>query len=461
MTEAWLRGLMARGQQSGLSLVDSAVMASSLPSEMGPSHKHIADSLASVGCSTVGHMRQFLGEASQEDILQALLAASKAAPEGETVSTEDITSSLGDLTELVVSSKPQQAKPSLSQLFKLHVDHSKVVEQGPQPMSGAPAPWADTDLFPSESAKPDLASVLQSWSQTAAGKEDLGTGSGSKLDKLNVRALIDRANLGNLCPKAVPSDELLKKGRAAAKAGLTSLSPPTVPDASQHAIASWLIEFVHRSVADLLLWRASPFGVLSELYQVAAIGVDPDLQDKGGLMLGIRYLQEIREDMLANSRSNPLPLDVDAFAAELPALERVWFERHEAPLARAARAIAGQVPKRAQPMAASGTCCLWHAMSTCTQESCKRSHECSWCDGKDCKHDAGYLKFHLAKLNVPRVIVPKASQPGWGERSKVPTRRSRSRRRSPDRRGDRRHARAGSPRKEHDSRYQAGGRDRR
>ena len=91
---------MARGQQSGLSLEGSAVLASSLPNEMGPSHRHIADLLASVGCSTVGHMRQFLGEASQEDILQALLAASKAAPEGETVSPEDITSSLGDLVDL-------------------------------------------------------------------------------------------------------------------------------------------------------------------------------------------------------------------------------------------------------------------------------------------------------------------------------------------------------------------------
>ena len=110
--------------------------------------------------------------------------------------------------ELVASSKPQQAKPSLSQLFKFHVDPNRAGEQGPQPMSGAPAPWADPLLFPSEPIKPDVASVLQSWSETAAGKDDHGRG--SKFDKLNVRALIDRGRLVDLCPKAVPSDDLLK-----------------------------------------------------------------------------------------------------------------------------------------------------------------------------------------------------------------------------------------------------------
>ena len=77
---------MAHGQQACRSLEDSAVLASSLPCGMGPSHKHIADLLASVGCSTVGHLRQFLAEASQEDVLQALLAASSATSEGGTVS---------------------------------------------------------------------------------------------------------------------------------------------------------------------------------------------------------------------------------------------------------------------------------------------------------------------------------------------------------------------------------------
>ena len=83
------------------------------------------------------------------------------------------------------------------------------------------------------------------------------------------------------------------------------------------------------SIAELILWRTSPLGVLSEVYQVASLGADPSFKGDEGLRIGMNYSGMQRQKLFKQTRSKPMSADPDLFAAELARIEQGWLARSE------------------------------------------------------------------------------------------------------------------------------------
>ena len=265
-----------------------------------------------------------------------------------------------------------------------------------------------------------------------------------KSTKLNLRELIDRAGIGEPSPEAVPSDEVIKKLAAAARLGLST--PPDLlqglksPGVGTKAFAQWLRAFVLRAVGELLLWRATPMGVLSELFQVAALAGEDTFAGEEGFKVGVLYSASLREKTYSRTRASPLANTPGEFPRDLSELETQWRVRSEDVVTAARRALASGDPICLEEFAkkTSGVtygskrrCCLWYGLRKCTQKSCKREHECPFCGGAECGSKEGYVEAHLSKLKNPRSIVFASDLSGRG--AGRPWARSRSPRRSPRR----------------------------
>ena len=277
-------------------------------------------------------------------------------------------------------------------------------------------------------------------SQASADEVALGL---ERNSKLNIRGLIDRAGVGEPCPEAIPSDEALKKLAAAARLGLNS--PPDAfpglrsPGSGTNDFSKWLVAFVHRAVGELLLWRATPLGILSELHQVASLGCDGAFVGDEGFRTGVLYSALMREKAFKKTRAAPMSKCPSAFPSDLAEMESMWHSRNEGVVIAARRALIGKAPVNLDDFATGqkapdpeAKCCLWHGIRKCSQKSCKRFHDCPFCGGTECGSKEGYLDFHLGKLKTPRAICQvdggQPSRPGkpWG-RSRSPRKRARSR----------------------------------
>ena len=328
------------------------------------------------------------------------------------------------------------------------------------------APWDDVSLSgAAPAARPDLTELLQKAIGSHADSDANILGLEEKHKKIDFRTLIDQARLGEPSPEALPQDSEMKKLAAAARLGLSS--PPSVfaglegNGLDPAKISKWLMDFATRAIGDLLLWRASPMGILSELYQIGAIGADPAFSPSEGLLYGMKYSYIIHDKMYTHTRSHPLSKDPQVFSQELSTLEKAWATRGEDSLTAAKRSVAasstnsGERRSSQRPANADGDgpyedrVCLWHGLKKCTQRNCKRSHVRPFCKGSDCSSHEGYLAVHLGKLRTPYVITQMAApatasagtKRGTGSnppQTNDPKRgRSPSRRRSRSRRGRR------------------------
>ena len=297
-----------------------------------------------------------------------------------------------------------------------------------------------TSFFQAQLRNQALQTAIASCSTLAAA---IPTAQGKKV---NIRSLTDQASPGNPSPRAVPDDEELKMLAALAREGLAS--PPLQLDPKVPAdkrAATWLLQWVHRAVGDLLLWRATPLGLLSELHQVASIAADPAM-GSDAFMAAMNYSNAIRKLIHDHTRSSPLASD-ESFAQQLLDLEKVWHARSEDTLAGVTRSMSTKsrpaAGGAAQPPEETGRqTCLAHGMRQCLQKGCrgeKRSHVCPFCMGEQCGSRPGYLEYHLNALS--RTIVQQGPQRGRPEARRFEQDKGRAtakeERRSPSRRRSR------------------------
>ena len=307
------------------------------------------------------------------------------------------------------------------------VDRSKrPAGAGQEPPKGSGVvgpPWDEPGLHP------------QRGPQTAAPSDEALLGLEKGSGKLDLRGLTDKAQVGEPAPEMVPSDDQLRKMAAAARLGLSS-PPEASPgglNASARGIAKWLVSFTQRSTGDLLLWRATPCGVLNELFQVASLGTDDSFFGDEGMKVGMQHSSMLRERAYRSTRAEPLSKDVASFPDDLLKLEDMWRGRNEGTVLAARRALAkgqpldlGDLPgEQAAGSQAGGGVCLWFALRKRTQKSCKRAHTCPFCAGTDCCSKEGYLAWHLGQLKNPRSIV--LASPAQPPKPEVAKRADRSR----------------------------------
>lgn len=200
----------------------------------------------------------------------------------------------------------------------------------------------DQSLLPDQSPSAGLAQQLLRGLQTRNADEEY-LGLTSKQHKTNLRALIDRADIGEPAASALPSDEDMKKLSAFARLGIWA--PPIgsvteiAPQANQRQLAAALQKYLQKSIGELLLSRVTPMGVINELFQAFNIGTDASLDPRSSLSLGIKYMTVIRDRMHQQSRAHPMPQHMADYAQELRMAEQVNASRSEDALAQAKREL--------------------------------------------------------------------------------------------------------------------------
>lgn len=153
-------------------------------------------------------------------------------------------------------------------------------------------------------------------------------------------------------------------------------------------------------------------GLLSELYQIAAIAADTSIPAQGAFDVAIKYSAQMREKVQTHTRSSPMSND-DKFFGELLELERMWHSRSEETLSAVMRQlkVGPQAVSSQEGMATDSTkqpYCFFHGINKCLQRGCKgakRLHVCPFCDGGRCHNREGYIEWHLNELQAPRTIV--------------------------------------------------------
>lgn len=380
---SWLQrlGAMTQSLESVRPLAESVVLGDAVPVQ-ADGGVHVATALLSeVGCVTVGDFRRLMDMAPKETVA-ATLATAVSSSAGSFEGTSEATMAVDALLDLVQAGESEPRAPRVAGLAAM-VRNSKA-DGGSR--SAAPAPWEHTSL--TEPKLSEVQGLLQMLGTAASKSEDNeGDAQGHrKKDKVDIRTLIDVAGVGEPSPDAILDDDELKKLAAAAKKGLfgSSIAMPSVDKgtADPKLICKWLMAYVRRAIAELLLWRTTPMGALSELYQIAALGADPAFKGDEGFRLGAHYSTLFREKLFKQSRTQPLSSEPGVFSMELAQPERVWLTRSEEITAAASRAVAVSAnPGAAKSNSAAGgreVCCLFHGMGKCQQRNCKRSMECPY-----------------------------------------------------------------------------------
>ena len=287
---SWLQRLNERASTSAAAaavLADTADLLSSVPGGADEGLRIAATILAEVGCETCGDFRQLTAIASADRI--AALLAPITSMSGSFGSVTEATEAVQGLSELVrdsTSGPPlfDRARPASclqlppSQLVR-PLERGGNAGEDVGPGLSDPLPWEHSSLMDDIKKVDDVQGLLKLIG-TAAGQGDGDRDSTSrKKDKVDLRALIDRAGVGEPSPDALLDDEEFKKLAAAAKMGLfgSQSSMPVLDGgaADSKSICKWLMAYTRRAIGEILLWRATPMGALSELYQVASLGADP------------------------------------------------------------------------------------------------------------------------------------------------------------------------------------------
>ena len=314
--------------------------------------------------------------------------------------------------------------------------------------SAAQAPAAAPQTAPGEGAKDLIAARL-----LAEGADPSTVENTSRRKQVNIRQLIDAANYGEPCPKALPSDDDLKRIGAAADLGYALPVnvcgfPDSKTSCGEYLFPDLVLALGRAAHGGLLQWRQDPATALNTITAVARIAADRGL---GSVDLAARvateYDRRVRDELHSWSRANPekegehwqfLHMVAQRCLVRDPVL---YSEAERAFKSQSDSAAPGRSPDLAAADSSAPPACMAHAMSGCGNKKCKFSHACAFCHGSKpgCPHLSGrWLDWHLKELRQPKIIVNRDGGRGkGGGRQKSRSRSPRAgRERSPSGAGD-------------------------
>ena len=225
-------------------------------------------------------------------------------------------------------------------------------------------------------------------------------------DRARYLKLMTAANYGVAAPRSLPSEDVLKKMAAAAKAGTWIPPEALVKPKGDRALAECVKQMAMS--AHPAIWHRflAPATVLNELWQLAQIASDSTMGKEAAEASAIEYVLKMRAHLTDQARF--CAVDSEAFQSKV---KEAWHERSPVVWDEARQTGPGRANRPGSSREGQHFC-LWHQIHKCTNTKCTLAHTCPFCG----KAQAGCLAVnHLATLKTPRQIVvkgPGGQQPG-------------------------------------------------